>query len=83
MTPPQARNWATILAAAALGSLFALSIISTPVKFLAPEVPLTHLLAVGRVRFRASLALECAFLKVCCWRLLEGFACWLWVRQRF
>jgi hypothetical protein len=51
-----------LLAGGALAILFALSFVATPVKFLASEVPLTHLLAVGRVTFRASLVVESVLL---------------------
>lgn len=54
--------WTALLAGAALAVLFSLSFVATPVKFLAPEVPLSHLLAVGRVTFRASLAVESVIL---------------------
>ena len=47
-----------VLAVAALATLFSLSFIATPVKFLAADVPMSHLLAVGRVTFRASIAIE-------------------------
>lgn len=50
--------WIVALAAASLAALFALSFVATPVKFLAADVPIAHLLAVGRVTFRASLAVE-------------------------
>ena len=40
------------------GLLLGLSFVATPAKFLAGNVPLEHLLAVGRVTFRASLAVE-------------------------
>ena len=46
------------LAVAVLATLFSLSFIATPVKFLAADVPMSHLLAVGRVTFRASIAIE-------------------------
>lgn len=62
MTEQRAAAWTGMLAAAAAGSLFALSFVATPVKFLAPNVPLEHLLAVGRVTFRASLGFECLIL---------------------
>ena len=54
--------WALIFAVTAFASLAALSFVATPVKFLAQEVPIAHLLAVGRVTFRASLAVEGALL---------------------
>ena len=47
---------------AAGGLLLGLSFVATPAKFLAGNVPLEHLLAVGRVTFRASLAVEGAML---------------------
>lgn len=50
--------WSGALACAAAGALMALSFVATPVKFLAAGVPLEHLLAVGRVTFRASLLTE-------------------------
>lgn len=62
MTASRRDIWAMILASGVLASLFVLSFVATPVKFLAPDVPLTHLLAVGRVTFRASLAIEVVFL---------------------
>ena len=46
------------LAVAVLATLFSLSFIATPVKFLAADVPMSHLLAVGRETFRASVAIE-------------------------
>ena len=53
------RSSATAMVAiTALASLVALSFVATPVKFLAEGVPIEHLLAVGRVTFRASGALE-------------------------
>lgn len=51
-----------VLASAAFASLASLSFVATPVKFLAQEVPIAHLLAVGQVTFRASLAVECCLL---------------------
>ena len=50
------------LAVAVLATLFSLSFIATPVKFLAADVPMSHLLAVGRVTFRASVAIESVLL---------------------
>ena len=50
------------LAVAVLTTLFSLSFIATPVKFLAADVPMPHLLAVGRVTFRASVAIESVLL---------------------
>ena len=50
--------WTMVLAASAFATLFALSFVATPVKFLAANVPIEHLLAVGRVTFRASLGVE-------------------------
>lgn len=50
------------LAIAVLATLFSLSFIATPVKFLAADVPMSHLLAVGRVTFRASVAIESVLL---------------------
>lgn len=49
---------AASLSWAAAGLLAGLSFVATPAKFLAENVPLEHLLAVGRVTFRASLAVE-------------------------
>ena len=46
------------LAVAVLATLFSLSFIATPVKFLAADVPMSHLLAVGRETFRASVAID-------------------------
>lgn len=46
----------------AAGLLFALSFIATPVKFMAANVPLEQLLAVGRVTFRASAGAEALLL---------------------
>lgn len=58
-----ARNlWTGALACAAAGALLALSFVATPVKFLANGVPLEHLLLVGRVTFRGSLATELCLL---------------------
>lgn len=54
--------WTAVLAAMAFASLASLSFVATPVKFLAQDVPLAHLLAVGRVTFRASLAVESVLL---------------------
>lgn len=54
--------WTGALACAAAGALMALSFVATPVKFLAAGVPLEHLLGVGRVTFRASLATELVLL---------------------
>lgn len=54
--------WTMVLAASAFATLFALSFVATPVKFLAPDVPIAHLLAVGRVTFRASLGMESVLL---------------------
>lgn len=53
---------AAILAIIAASLIAFLSFVATPVKFLAEDVPLAHLLAVGRVTFRASLACELAIL---------------------
>lgn len=50
--------WTGALACALAGALLALSFVATPAKFLASGVPLEHLLMVGRVTFRASLATE-------------------------
>ena len=58
MTPCRRDLWTLVLAAAAFATLFALSFVATPVKFLASDVPIAHLLAVGRVTFRASLGAE-------------------------
>lgn len=54
--------WTGVLAIVAAAFIAALSFVATPVKFLAPDVPVSHLLAVGRVTFRASLACEVAIL---------------------
>ena len=51
-----------MVAVAASAILFALSFVATPVKFLADGVPVEHLLAVGRVTFRASAASEAVLL---------------------
>lgn len=51
-----------VLAGVAAGLLAGLSFVATPAKFLAAGVPLGHLLAVGRVTFRASLAAEALML---------------------
>lgn len=51
-----------LLALVAAAILLALSFVATPVKFLAQGVPLADLLAVGRVTFRASLAVELCLL---------------------
>ena len=56
------RIWTGVLAIVAASVVAALSFVATPVKFAAPDVPLDHLLAVGRVTFRASLACEAAIL---------------------
>lgn len=58
MTPCRRDLWTMVLAAAAFATLFALSFVATPVKFVASDVPIAHLLAVGRVTFRASLGVE-------------------------
>ena len=62
MTALRRKLWAVIIAVAAFASLASLSFVVTPVKFLAEGVPLANLLAVGRVTFRASLALEIVLL---------------------
>lgn len=54
--------WTGVLSIAAASFIAALSFVATPVKFAAPDVPLGHLLAVGRVTFRASLTCEVAIL---------------------
>lgn len=54
--------WTGVLAIIAASLVVALSFVATPVKFAASDVPLGHLLAVGRVTFRASLACEIAIL---------------------
>lgn len=51
-----------VVSTAAAGLLFGLSFIATPAKFMAETVPLDHLLAVGRVTFRASAAAEALLL---------------------
>lgn len=58
------RQTASLIAMFAAGTLFALSFVATPVKFLADGVATTDLLAVGRVTFRASLAVELALVSV-------------------
>lgn len=50
--------WQAALACGACAALTALSFVATPVKFIAEGVPIEHLLAIGRVTFRASLAVE-------------------------
>lgn len=54
--------WNGVLAIIAASLVAALSFVATPVKFATSDVPLGHLLAVGRVTFRASLACEAAIL---------------------
>ena len=57
------RQLGTVLVSfAAAAILLALSFVATPIKFLAEGVPLAHLLAVGRVTFRASLVIEICLL---------------------
>ena len=51
-----------VVSAFTAGLLFALSFIATPVKFMAANVPLEQLLAVGRVTFRASAGAEALLL---------------------
>ena len=58
MTATRRDLWTLMFGMAALASLATLSFVATPVKFVAQDVPIAHLLAVGRVTFRASLALE-------------------------
>ena len=58
MVAPARKMVAGALSWGAAGLLAALSFVATPAKFLATNVPLEHLLAVGRVTFRASLAAE-------------------------
>ncbi len=58
------RQTASLIAVFAAGTLFALSFVATPVKFLAEGVTISDLLAVGRVTFRASLVVELAFVSV-------------------
>jgi hypothetical protein len=58
MTPSRRELWTMVFAASAFAFLFSLSFVATPVKFLAPDVPIAHLLAVGRVTFQASLGVE-------------------------
>lgn len=62
MTIRRRSLWALVFAVTAFASLVTLSFVATPVKFLAQEVPIAHLLAVGRVTFRASLGVEIALL---------------------
>lgn len=62
MTVRRRSLWALVFAVTAFASLATLSFVATPVKFLAQEVPIAHLLAVGRVTFRASLGVEIALL---------------------
>ena len=64
MTPVTSsrQTWAGLLAVVAASLIAFLSFVATPIKFLAEEVPLAHLLAVGRVTFRASLACEVTIL---------------------
>lgn len=62
MLLPRRDLWTMIIAMAAFASLASLSFVATPVKFLAEGVPIANLLAVGRVTFRASLALEIVLL---------------------
>ena len=54
--------WTGVLAIIAASAVAVLSFVATPVKFAASDVPLGHLLAVGRVTFRASLACEMTIL---------------------
>ena len=61
MTSSERAVWLLIIATGALTTLLILSFVATPVKFLAEDVPLEQLLAVGRVTFRASLVCEAAF----------------------
>ena len=61
MTSSERAVWLLIIATGALTTLLILSFVTTPVKFLAEDVPLEQLLAVGRVTFRASLVCETAF----------------------
>jgi hypothetical protein len=64
-TPGGGRHIATgVVSAIAAGLLFGLSFVATPAKFLAANVPLDQLLAVGRVTFRASAAVEALLLLV-------------------
>lgn len=51
-------QFAAPLAFTAAGLLCGLSFVAAPVKFLADDVPLSDLLAVGRVTFRASAVAE-------------------------
>ena len=62
MTPSGRHLCIIVLAASAFTTLFSLSFVATPIKFLAADVPIAHLLAVGRVTFRASLAAESVLL---------------------
>lgn len=65
-----------IISAIAAGLLFALSFVATPAKFLAQNVPLDHLLAVGRVTFRASAAVEALLLIVLLLAAPKGLRRW-------
>ena len=62
MTAYRRSSATAMVAVAACAILFALSFLATPVKFLADGVPIEHLLAVGRVTFRASAASEAVLL---------------------
>ncbi|RPF71109.1 hypothetical protein [Aurantiacibacter spongiae] len=62
MTAYRRSSATAMVAVAACTILFALSFLATPVKFLADGVPIEHLLAVGRVTFRASAASEAVLL---------------------
>ncbi|MEN3973041.1 hypothetical protein WJS89_10215 [Sphingomicrobium sp. XHP0235] len=64
MTSSQRNLWTALLAASAFATLFSLSFVATPVKFMAENVPIAHLLAVGRVTFWASLVIESALLAI-------------------
>ncbi len=57
-------NWCGAVASGATGILFALSFVATPVKFMAPNVAIADLLAVGRVTFRASFTVELVMLAI-------------------
>jgi len=58
VTKPIRTAVTAVVAIASASSLFTLSFVATPIKFLTEDVPIEHLLAVGRVTFRASAAME-------------------------
>ncbi len=65
-----------VVSAIAAGLLFGLSFVATPAKFLAENVPLDHLLAVGRVTFRASAAVEALLLIALLFAAPKGLRRW-------